>query len=133
VWFGWIYPGEGWIEPAAALAHLATHARDDTLWLPDQYLLFTLAEKTRAARMFARERDRGASEARAREKVVRYAAMAEPQSRYFGALAAAFPGWVERIETDSEPAEVAAVIAAMENRSAPPAQEAIAFLQRWFG
>jgi hypothetical protein len=132
VWFGWIYPGEGWVDPATALELFSRYARQDALRLPDRYFLSTLDEEDRAARMLARECGLGSDEQRARAKVARYAAMVEPQMRLFGALGEAFPGWVERIEPTAEPAHVAAAVLAMPSQSAPPAVEALAFIQRWF-
>lgn len=132
VWFGWIYAGEGWIGPRAALDFFGERARAGALPLPDRYVLCTLDEQERAARMFARERTRGLDEARARAKVARYAAMAEPQRQYFAALAAAFPGWIEIVDTRPPAAEVAEAIATLPPSAAPPATDVVAAAAGWF-
>jgi hypothetical protein len=128
VWFSWIYAPE-WGDPRVPLAYFRRSLAEGRMRLPDHYVLLWVAEEERRERMLARERARGLGEERAQKKTAAYAAMVEPQRRFFQALGERFPGWVTEVEAVDLAGSVAAVEAV--RSGAPAAGAAVEFMAEW--
>lgn len=134
LWFGWVFRDGPWVEWRDALQFYRQRILDGRLAFPDRYVFFTLPEPVRRQRLLARERARGFGEERAQQKAERYAPLAEPQQRYFDALATRFPDWVVTLEPTSLEQSTAIIQALRPLPAPPPASlEILEFIGRWMG
>ena len=134
LWFGWIFQEGPWAGWRDTLQFYRQRILEGRLAFPDRYVFFTLPEPSRRERLLVRERARGLGEERAQHKVERYAQLAEPQRRYFEALATQFPDWVVRLEPTSL-VQSAAIIEDLRPPETPPpvSLEILEFIGRWLG
>ena len=131
LWFGWLYPDEGWTPPETAAAFFMQRVSAGRMRLPDRYLLIVCENGERGRRLYGREVAQGKDPAGAAAKVARYAPFAARQRRYFDALVDRFPGWISTVDL-TDMLGVADALALLRAPSTPPdSLEALSFAADW--
>jgi hypothetical protein len=119
LWWGWVYPGEGWTTPDEAHAFYRPRFLRGELAFPDVYVHLDADEATLRAR-------RAGDPTRARRNFERHLRVVAPLRRYFAALGALAPGLVRVLPSGSVDERAAAVRALVRGAPAHAAAHAAA-------
>jgi hypothetical protein len=126
LWWGWLYPGEGWTTPDEAAAFYRPRLARGALAFPHAYAYLDADEPALRAR-------RAGDPTRRRRNFERHLRLVTPLRRYFAALGALAPGRVAVVRAGSPDAaaDAARVLVERVAGAEPPGVELLDAVVEW--